>query len=251
MYIEIPGFEARGVWEITQKVGNLSGAVNIHSMAYDSATGKALWLGQEVVGKKLMRHSLGFGLSQKMSEDDVLCRIRYTNLEDIFAIEAVFAEMTRLIPLIESGEVAPESGYVEIHRQGAVFAFKMNLSTNSVLAYTRGEDDKLEPVGLKTGSPFTNYLQILVITPNGEIDIGGYDLYCGIDSALRVAHDFEVMRALIDGKPEAEILAMKPIREPEPRLKIDLGAIAEKALEDMLSSIETSEEAEPEKTVIH
>jgi hypothetical protein len=41
MYIEIPGFETRGVLEITQKVGNLSGAVNIHSTAYDSATGNS------------------------------------------------------------------------------------------------------------------------------------------------------------------------------------------------------------------
>lgn len=240
MYIEIPGFETRGVLEITQKVGNLSGAVNIHSTAYDSATGNSLWHGQEVIGKKLMRHSLGFGFSQHMSPDEVNCRIRYTHLEDIFAIEAVFSEMTRLIPLIESGEVAPESGYVEIYRKGAVFAFKMHLSTNTVLAYTRGEGDELEPVGLKEGAPSTNYLTILVSTPNGEINVGGYDLYSGMDSALRVAHDFEVMRALLDGKPEAEILAIKPLGGVGKRVIADPRSM----IQDLLNSLMAEDSAE-------
>ena len=249
MYIDIPGFETRGVWEITQKVGNLSGSVNIHSTAYDTATGQVLWVGQEVQGEKRMRHSLGFGFSQRRSQADVIFHTHYTNLEDIFAIEAVFAEMTRLIPLIASGEVDPESGFVEIHRKGAVFAFKMNLSTSRVKGYVRDENDAWKPSGVVKGEAFTNRFSVYVITPNGEIEVGAYDLYSGMTSALRVAHDFEVMRALIDGKPESEILAIKPLWNVGKRTPQDNLSMVEEALS--CSSSDPSENSKAENPTVH
>jgi hypothetical protein len=210
MRIEIPGFETRGVWEITRKVGNLSGIVNLRSDAIDGATGTPWGVGHKPIGEKVMHHYLTFGHPQKKSHEDAEFFIRFTNLEDIFAIESVFAELARLIPLIESGEVVAGSEQFEIYRKGALFAFKMDI------CYWPGEGEQ-DTAGLQEDQYFAGSFRVYVITPNGDIEIGQYDLYYAMDSALRIAHDFAVMRALIDGRPESEILAMKPLRELRPR----------------------------------
>jgi hypothetical protein len=250
VYIDIPGFEKRSVREITEKVGNLSGAVAIHSIAYDSATENPLWLGQEVIGERLVRHTLHFALFQTMCEDDVNFRVNFTQLEDIFAIEAVFAEMTRLIPLIESGAVTSESGYVEIHKPGAVFSFTMDLWTDWALGYVPDAEAEFKSAGCG-GYPNTCSFRVNVITPNGDVEVGCYELNDEISTAIRIAHDFEVMRALIDGKPEAEILALKPIRIPLPKGSNPVADMLIAQLEGVVDNHTDSEVPTAEKPVLH
>ena len=232
--VVIPGFETRDVAEIFEKVGKLSGTISLHSQVYDSATGNNLfWAGQKVTGERLMRHSLSFGFYPAESENQVYFGMKFTHLEDIFAIEAVFDEMTRLIPLIESGELAPESGYVDIHKKGIVFSFKMELHTSLVLGHMQDEDGEIISTDREICTPNTSKFSIYAMAPTGDIQVGTYHLYSGMNTAIHIAHDFAVMRALIDGKPEADILAMKPIRAPRPLIPDSIRMM----LEDQVKAV--------------
>ncbi|WP_274644742.1 hypothetical protein [Pseudomonas serbica] len=195
MYIESPGFETRGVLEITDMVENLSWGVDLAVEGYDTATGCKLVDGYKLIDEDRMRHWFNFGLSQK--NDQVSFGMRYSNKLDILAIEAVFAEMARLIPLIESGEVAPECGYVEIYKRGLLFAFRMNLSTRHVLECSRNDQGREMLQKVKSCSPFTNNLTVYVVVPTGELVSAIYNLYAPLENAISVANDFAMMRATI------------------------------------------------------
>jgi hypothetical protein len=158
--------------------------------------------------------------------------------------------MTRLIPLIESGQVVSESGFVEIHRSGVVFSFTMDLWTDWILSYVPDPQVEFNADG-RGGHPNACSLRVKLITPNGDIEVGHYSFQQEISSALRIAHDFAVMRALIDGKPESEILAMKPFRQPLARGLCPAADIIIAKLEANASGQVIPEAPKVEKSVLH
>lgn len=212
MRIQLPGYENRSVWEFHQQVGTASGTISVHSLVFDAdGLHRIFWDGDTPPSSNLVyAHEVSFGEGGSKLGEHANFRIAFNKPEDLFAIESLLNELLRLKPLIESGEIAPEEGHIDLHHKGSTYAFTLRLATGSDVL-VRNPDTGLLELGRQEMSPNANGFSVSVISGTEEIGIGFFEFYGGLESALLIAHDFAVLRALIEGKPEHEILQMVPV----------------------------------------
>lgn len=133
--------------------------------------------------------------------------LRAFDFDDLMAIHKVLQEMVATKERMERGEVV---GSVRISAKSKKLIFTLFLDSESALTLNLGEDGKYKKDNPKPRSPSTGNICVSLKIGRKHFTVGSINFFGGLRSALLLAHDLEVVMALVEGKPPLDILKMKP-----------------------------------------
>ena len=159
-------------------------------------------------------------------------------IEDVMAMAETFGEMVSVAKQMEAGTHSGEQS-VNILRRGKRYAFEMEVSAQTLQFMIPGPGGSLQANHSHKATPFTNCFSMYVIVGGELILMADFSLYGAMRSALLVAHDLAVIKAVLDGVPESEIQKMEPHAQKDPS---DPDAVAAM----IIAAIEANKAAQPE-----
>lgn len=268
MKVIFPNYTNKSPYLIHQLMATYSKTICLRSFGQSVSSGSPLLGGRrpdesEYVYEHFVKFDPREG-SQNYGKSAADFSLSITDEKDFLAFESLFRELVRLKPLIEEGQYTGPDEF-KISSKGKTFAFEMLVNTTTYRFTPLAEDGSFEKCDVVQRRPSAN--QINVYVPNGRkrIYIGTITLYSSLQSALYVAHDLAVIRAMIEGVSEDAILAMKPLKTLNPFNPLNVAKyIAESPIDheyideqskqldsELLSLIRRRESLAPEETSNH
>lgn len=130
------------------------------------------------------------------------------NHEDLRALEETFYTLVRTHAELESGTHKYGKELV-IQNRGKNFYFSLPCSIRSHI-FDKDSHGPDSPSNEPEHRISCNHLIVHAIAGGQYIQVGSITFYCGIKDAIYLAHDLSVLRALINGADEDEVLMMRP-----------------------------------------
>lgn len=132
------------------------------------------------------------------------------NDEDLQALEQAFYALVRMKEEVENGRHEVGKKFL-IQRRGKSFYFSLPCGVHRHIPVADGDEspgDNNDPEYRIS----CNHLVVHVIAADDKyIQVGAVTFYYGIRDALYVSHDLSVLRALMNGADEDEVLRMRPV----------------------------------------
>lgn len=215
MVVEFPNFKTRNAFYIFQETAKKSGYLDICIDAEESAKGDGY---RYDVG---FYEPLGEGCHTGSSVD-------MGSESDIMAIHHLLQEMILVKDQIEQGLVSEKCS---ITRRSDKYEFNLLLWPESFYSKKKKDDGTCEILGHRVNSPSANEISISLLTSEGSLSVGSMKFYSGIKSALLLAHDLEVLMALMEGKPDLKIIEMHP--------KVAINGLTQEEKAALMGQLET------------
>lgn len=193
MSLKFPGFEKENAHYLFEEVGRHSKFISIFS-APPSADN----------GSRRYHVSINAPHAPEMHASSSLS---LHDFDDLLAIHRVLQEMVDTKERMERGEV---EGTVVISAKSKKFTFTLCLDSVDSLSFSIGEDGNFKKNNPRPRSPSTNNICVSIKSGRKHIAVGSIGFYGGLRSALLLAHDLEVVMALLKGTPPIEIMKMRP-----------------------------------------
>lgn len=192
MSLKFPGFEKENAHYLFEEVGRYSKFIHIFSTTPSADNGR--------------RYHVSINAPHP-SEMHAVSSLSIHDIDDLLAIHRVLQEMIDMKERMERGEVV---GVVEISAKSKKFTFTLCLDSVDSLSFSMGEDGNLKKNNPRPRSPSTNNICVSIQAGRKHIAVGSIGFYGGLRSALLLAHDLEVVMALLKGTPPLEIMKMRP-----------------------------------------
>jgi hypothetical protein len=192
MIVDFPNYKTRNAWYLHREVGNRSKYLAVLIDLDNSKSGE-------------YKYQVGFCANH--GEGHAHFTVDLDSEDNISAIHELMQKMLAIKPKMESGELQDTC---KISTKSKRYLFEMIVEPETWLTMIRQEDGSYLKEGVKKNTPSTNGINVSFLAKRKPVEIGRISFYGGLKSALLLAHDLEVVMALIDGKPDVDIIKMKP-----------------------------------------
>jgi hypothetical protein len=218
MQIFLPEFEYVNPWSFYHEVGNKSGMFDLTSYRYDinDVEGKRFLCGTPEMGEK-NRYQHYLNLLHRRPGGHASISLEIKSVDDVHAVIDLFTQMATIVEEVRAGKYAPEEE-IKISSKGTDFTYEMIVHTS---AWTTGKyDDEgvFVKQGIRENEPTVYGLDVFFETEQRKVKVADYSFYSNTNSALVMARDLFIIKAMLEGVPKEEIRMLNPLTDYDPRL---------------------------------
>ncbi|MBI6885090.1 hypothetical protein [Pseudomonas putida] len=203
MRLLFPKFMRKDAGPIFSAAGKYTRSISLVSSLLNKKTGKHVFKPNQSENEDLI-----YVYDMFFSPGSGGLDLHIDNHDDLKALEETFYTLVRTHAEVESGSHKYGKDLV-IQNRGKNFFFSLPCSISSRIC--EKDERKSDSAPNDSGHRIScNHLIVHAIAGGQYIQVGSITFYCGIKDAIYLAHDLSVLRALINGADEDEVLMMRP-----------------------------------------